>query len=202
MSSETFYNRIGSDRISSRQIDELIGLARGLCADGILNQLEAEFLQSWLAANATICEQPIFADLYSRVSDMLSDDEVSSEERAELFETLTGLTGERIELGEVLKPSTLPLCRPQPDVVFDGRQFAFTGTFSFGTRRICESAVLARGASVGGVTMKTNYLVIGAYVTESWKHSSMGNKILKACECRDAGLPIAIISEGHWNQFL
>ena len=27
-------NRLGADRISSRQIDELIGIARGIAADG------------------------------------------------------------------------------------------------------------------------------------------------------------------------
>jgi hypothetical protein len=29
---DDFYNRVGGDRIASRQIDELIGIARGLVA--------------------------------------------------------------------------------------------------------------------------------------------------------------------------
>ena len=40
MKEEAFYNRVSSNRISSRQIDELVGLARGLCADGVINQAE------------------------------------------------------------------------------------------------------------------------------------------------------------------
>ena len=34
---DEFYNRVGGDRIGSRQIDELIGIARGLVADNQIN---------------------------------------------------------------------------------------------------------------------------------------------------------------------
>ncbi|MET3522119.1 hypothetical protein [Mesorhizobium abyssinicae] len=43
---DKFYNRVGGDRISSRQIDELIGLARGLPADGSINKAEVESFKS------------------------------------------------------------------------------------------------------------------------------------------------------------
>jgi len=62
-------------------------------------------------------------------------------------------------------------------------------------------AVAALG-SCAGLSQKTNVLVIGVYATESWKHSSFGNKILKTSEWRDAGLPIAIVSEKHWVRYL
>lgn len=53
-----FYNRVSGERITSRQIDELIGIARGLIADDQINQSEVEFLRKWLAANAIISDQP------------------------------------------------------------------------------------------------------------------------------------------------
>jgi hypothetical protein len=53
---DEFYNRVGGDRIASRQIDELIGIARGLVADDQINQAEVEFLQKWLAANLHISD--------------------------------------------------------------------------------------------------------------------------------------------------
>jgi hypothetical protein len=34
LKNEAELNKFGRERISSRQIDELTGLARGLCADG------------------------------------------------------------------------------------------------------------------------------------------------------------------------
>ena len=51
-------NRLGADRISSCQIDELIGIARGIAADDLLNQTEVEFLHKWLVANVSISDQP------------------------------------------------------------------------------------------------------------------------------------------------
>ncbi|WP_235982964.1 hypothetical protein [Sphingomonas albertensis] len=48
------------------------------------------------------------------------------------------------------------------------------------------------------MTQKTDVLVIGLYATESWKHSSFGNKILKAADMRAEGVPITIVSEEHW----
>lgn len=202
MPDEAFYNRVSGDRIGSRQIDELIGLARGLLADDVLNQSEVEFLQKWLAANMTISDQPMIGLLYDRVASALGDGMLDQQEHDELFDTLNSLSDRNIELGEVLKSSTLPLCNPAPDVEFAGRNYVFTGTFEFGQRKDCERAVAERGGLPGTLTRNTHYLVIGVYATESWKHSAMGNKILKACDLRDQGLPISIISEEHWRQYL
>ncbi|HZF42522.1 MAG TPA: BRCT domain-containing protein [Sphingomonadaceae bacterium] len=193
-----FFNRVSEDRISSRQIDELIGLARGIAADGSINQTEIEFLQKWLAANAGISDQPVVRTLYARVNEMLADGVVDAEERIELLDTLNRFSNRDFELGEVLKPTTLPLCNPHPTLSFTGRSYCFTGTFSYGQRRHCEQAVVDRGGEAGSLTKKTHVLVIGAYATESWKHSSFGHKIVKASDMRDAGVPISIVSEAHW----
>ena len=202
MPDDDFCNRVSNDRIASRQMDEMIGLARGLCADGILNQPELEFLQKWLAASLAANDQPLFQTLWRRVGQVLADGVVDKDEQADLFDTLARLGGDQIELGEVLKPSSLPLCSPAPDLSFPGQQYVFTGTFSFGQRKDCERAIEALGGLTGSLTMKTDYLVIGQYVTDSWKHSSMGNKILKAADMRSNGIPIAIVSEAHWSKFL
>ncbi len=45
-------------------------------------------------------------------------------------------------------------------------------------------------------------LVIGAYATDSWAHSSFGRKIEKALEIREEGSQISIVSELHWVSFL
>lgn len=70
---DEFYNRVNGDRISSRQVDELIGISRGMLADGHINQAEVAFLQKWLAANASISDQPLIRTLYRRVNEILSD---------------------------------------------------------------------------------------------------------------------------------
>ncbi len=202
MRDEQFYNRVGGERISSRQIDELIGLARGLCADNQLNQLEVEFLEKWLAANSGVSDQPLIRTLYGRIQEILADGIVSVDERNELFATLQALSTGDFELGEVLKSTSLPLCSPAPEIAFPNRRFTFTGTFKLGKRRDCENVVAERGAIPGPLSLKTNYLVIGLYATESWKHSAFGNKILDACKMRSDGIPISIVSEAHWTKFI
>lgn len=197
------HNVYGNERISVRQIDELIGIARGLCADGVLNDAEIEFLQKWLAASADLSGQPVITRLYQLVDEILRDGFVDDDERTLLFETLKGLGDTTFELGEVLKPTTLPLCSPPPDVSFLDMRFCFTGTFNLGRRQDCERAVEERGGYAGSLTHDTNYLVIGAYVTDSWRHSSFGNKIVKAVEMRDTKyVPISIVSEQHWATYL
>ena len=199
---EARLNRLGGDRITSRQIDELIGIARGMAADGQINQSEVEFLQKWLAANLSISDQPVIRTLYTRVSEILSDSSVAPDEATELLETLNALGTTDFELGEVLKATSLPLCNPAPNLSFAGVRYCFTGTFNFGQRKACEQAVCALGADAGSLTKKTNVLVVGMYATESWKHSSFGNKILNASEMRSQGVPISIVSEEHWVSHL
>lgn len=199
---EALLNRLGDDRITARQIDELVGLARGVAADGDVSQAEVEFLQKWLAANVEVSHQPLIRTLYQRINDVLADGVVDDEEKSMLLETLNSFARRDFELGEVLKSSTLPLSDPAPDLSFEGCTYCFTGTFIYGQRKDCERAVSERGGFCGGLTQKTDVLVIGAYATDSWKHSSFGNKILKACAWRDEGRPISIVSEQHWTDYL
>lgn len=199
---EEVYNRFGHERISSRQVDELIGLARGVCADGLLNQAEVEFIEKWLAANVSVTDNPLTATLYRRIAEILDDGVADTDECQELLDTLRAFSDTTFELGEVLKSTTLPLCVPAPALEFGGMSYCFTGTFKFGERRKCEATVGALGAKSGSLTRRTNYLVIGYYATESWKHSNAGLKIMKACEMRDSGIPISIVSEDHWASHL
>ena len=188
----------GKARLTDRQINELIGLAHGLAADGNVNQTEAEYLQKWLVANREVSDNPITANLLCRVNSMLADGVLDIEESKELFETLRKYSGGDFELGEVLKSCELPLDEPPPHVICPGKTFCFTGTFAFGTRKDCEAAVETMGGKSCSLNQKTNFLVIGVYATESWKHSSYGLKIENAVKMKREGIPISIIGETHW----
>ncbi|HEY0919858.1 BRCT domain-containing protein [Devosia sp.] len=195
-------NLFGHARISDRQLDELIGLAKGLTADGLVNQSEAEFLQAWLAANVAVSGDKTLGLLYRRVAEMLSDGVLDADEQNDLLDTLSFFSSDRIEVGEIQKPSSLPYTRPAPALTFPDVRFCFTGTFEFGSRRDCEAAVADRGGVAGSLTAETHFLVVGSYATESWKHSSFGNKISKAVDMQLKGLPIAIVAENHWASYL
>jgi NAD-dependent DNA ligase len=192
---DEFLNRVGGKRISERQRDELVGLARGLCADGVINEAEVDFLQKWLVANLSISSEPMINRLYERVEDILSDGAASADECAGLLTTLNAFSDTDFALGEMMKSSTLPLCCPAPELKFHGRLYCFTG--KFGDRPKFEEAVAQRGGRVSSLTQNTDVLVIGTYATESWKHSNEGNKIIRAVEMRESGHPIAIISQDH-----
>lgn len=195
-------NQLGSDRLASRQIDELIGICRGISADGELNFAEAEYIAGWLAANKAICDQPLINTLYSRIAAALADGILDEDEQKDLLDTMKGLTGNPFELGEAMTSAGLPLTDPAPTLDFDAKHFTFTGTFVFGQRKHCEAAVVELGATAGSLVGKTDVLVVGAYATDSWKHSSFGNKILKAVDMQSKGHGIVIVSEQHWTSFL
>ena len=200
--SEKLHRIFNRARLDDRQVNELLGLAHGILADGIVSQSEAEYLHKWLVANQEASDNPVISNLLCRVKDMLSDGILDDEEATELFETLKAFVGGDFEIGELLKSTELPFSNPQPVIQFEDRRFCFTGTFAFGSRRDCEAAVVDMGAKAGSLTNKTDYLVIGVYATSSWAHSSYGRKIEKAVNMQEKGIRISIIGETHWVEFL
>lgn len=198
-----FFN---ADRMDRRGADVLAGLAAGIAADGIVTFDEAQFLRQWIDTQLAHLDDPVINLLYQRINLMLQDGVLDPEESAELLDTLRGFAGI-----SVAGPSTkayntlnpLPLNRPEPEIVCDGRMFVFTGTMAFGPRRECERLVRERGADIGsGISKKVHYLVVGSIGNEQWRHSSYGTKILRAVELREQGSPIAIIGEDHWQRAL
>jgi NAD-dependent DNA ligase len=101
---------------------------------------------------------------------------------------------------KILKDSA-PYDVPQPPVVFQDRVFIFTGRFKFGTRVVCEQAVLDRNGLIpksAQVSHVVDYLVVGAKGSEQWKHSGYGSKIEAAVVERSIHEKPAIITEEHW----
>lgn len=192
----------GRARIDDRLVNELLGLARGILADGHVAQAEAEYLEKWLIANGAVSSNPVIATLLERIESMLKDGVLDTDESKELFDTLSGFVGGDFETGELLKSATLPFDDPLPAVNIEGSRFCFTGTFAFGTRKVCEAAIVERGGTVDGLTAKTDYLVVGIYATDSWAHSSYGRKIESAVTFRARGKGISIIGESYWLESL
>ena len=70
--SDAWWRTFNTKPMADRQIDQLIGLAQGIVADGIVNQAEAEMLQNWLRANQWT-ENPYVSRLLDRVERVLED---------------------------------------------------------------------------------------------------------------------------------
>jgi NAD-dependent DNA ligase len=195
------YNRA---RLTDRNIDELLGLCKGIIADGVVSIEEARSLAHWMEANRETANQWPASVLYTRIHAMLADGILDPAEQTELFDLLGKMTSGGVPPGQYVNLSTsLPLTTPAPTVYFENRFFCMTGKFIYGPRQQCESAILARGGKVQErPTTDTHYLVIGVLGSSDWIHSTHGRKIEHAVEMRERGHRIAIISEDQWRHFL
>jgi NAD-dependent DNA ligase len=198
--------RLALARNADRDASELIGLARGMLSDGELNQSEAEYLLQWLLEHPESLNVWPFDVLFLRMEEMLADGHLDTDEQGELMGLLLDYTGGGSTQGgaSASRQSTaLPLCSPEPDVVFHGCNFVLTGKFITGTRTDCEIELVTRcGISQKNPTQATNYLVIGNLGSTDWAQSNYGRKIQHAVELREKGHPIHIISEKHWASHL
>ena len=159
------YNR---KNIQDRQIDTLIGLCKGLLADGSVNQKEAEYLHNWLVQNRHASDNPMIQNLFEKIDLMLEDGALDDEESHELFALLGSLTGESVATGEVPKTTLLPVDLPPPSINFNDSTFVFTGTFVFGNRKQCQDEIMSLGGiNAKSVNKNVNCLVLGDYVTPS-----------------------------------
>lgn len=195
------------NEVKDRNIDELIGISRGITADNNINQLEAEFLKDWILNHFDFNELDNYPlnTIFDRLEDMLSDNKLDKEESIELLGMLKAFTGDIPIIDEVASMSaTLPLCNPLPDVEFNGHMFCLTGAFTIGTRKIVENMIKDLGGIVKKApTLKTEYLIIGILGSEEWMHSSYGRKIETAVELRDIRkTSMKIITEEHFIKFL
>lgn len=190
--------KINAKRLIARDIDQLLGICEFALQDGTIDQVEAFAILDWLRSHRLSLDSWPANVLYERLSQMLGDGVLDIDEQRDLLDIVMAIARPRTSTGIVV-PTGLPINEPQPAIVFEAHSFCFTGVFNFGKRDDCQGAIIERGGEVAkAITKKLHYLVIGNIGSEVWKHSSFGLKIAKAVEYRDAGAPVAIVSEQHW----
>lgn len=190
----TATERLGVAKLQSRDVSELVGICKGVLADGAINLQEAAFILSWLDGHQSVSNLWPADYLCETLSKVLEDGRLSSADEGELLDVLVAITGApiRIELsvvsdtGEKIQTvertlntsATLSINEPGDGMIFNGCCIVLTGNFLFGTRKECEEAVrMIGGTPQKRVTRSTNYLVIGEIGSESWAHSSFGRRI-------------------------
>ena len=198
-----------SKRLENRQMDTLVGISKGIIADGVVNQKEAEFLLNWLDTSGDrLIDSPLVDRLFDLLSEALDDGFLDTDEADEVLAELKAFAGGVQTEGEDAKPLDA-FDDPPPAIIFEGKEFLFTGDFIIGgpdrteNRRRCEADVEAMGGvKAKGVTRRLDFLVVGTERSSSWKHESYGGKIEKAVAYREKRGQPAIISEQHFVQFL
>lgn len=197
------YSRADGVRRSDRDVNEMLGMVRGIVCDGVVSEGEAFAFRNWLNdhPNATGCWPGNV--LVERVARTLEDGIVSASERVDLYELFCNTIGE----GDTTKETPgsfstrLPFDDPAPVIVFPGKHFCFTGAFIYGQRTYCERSTVIRGGICHGDVIKQPMtLVIGGHGNDAWIQSSFGRKIEAAMDCREHGVPIAIVCEEHWTE--
>jgi hypothetical protein len=191
-------------RLEDSRMDELIGLCRGILADGVLVYEEACFLRKWLNRNTPVRRAFPGRELYAALDRAIVDGKLTFEGEQELVGLLAQIIGGMPSNAEDASFSTtLPLDNPPPEILFVGKSFCFTGKFLYGERTKCKNAVIAAGGLVhADPTQKTDYLVIGVIGSRDWAHSVMGRKIERALAFREERQGIKIVSEAHWAKSL
>lgn len=195
MPNHDWRRQVRPDYVSDARINELVGLASGVIADGVVTQEEAAFLQGWLRRNQMLIDKWPCNVLYPRIGAMLADDSLDSEEERELLALLADFTS--IDASGVA-PTYLPVNNPMPPLRFAGANYVLTGTFECGSRAAVRKRLEALGAvHKGSFSNQVDFLVIGKLVTPAWAHSNYGRKIEAAATAREGGHRVAIVTESH-----
>ena len=203
MTSGSLFDLFNKERVQRRSYDELVGLCKGIIADGKINQSEAEFLLNWLHSHEGVADLFPANILAPRLAEMLQDSVLEQEEAEELLSLLRELTGEQGQQARGAAPTAMGFDDPMPALTISGQSFCLTGTFQSGQRKEIEKQLAALDASVSGNVTKSRpcCLVVGSLVTESWKYSTHGRKLESAVAYREEGCPVQVISEDHlWSE--
>jgi NAD-dependent DNA ligase len=193
------YQHCDSKRIEDKNIDELIGICKGVLSDNEFNEDEKRFLLDTIKKNK-LANHTLVKDLYSA----LTDQENSLDDLKNL---LILFTGGSVPSYEIKSMSTnLPIEKDLISVEFKDKIFCLTGKFSsaIGNRKAIEDIIQEEGGKAKKtVTLDLDYLVIGEFGNDDWKHSTSGNKIEKAMNYRDINhSKIKIISEEQLLKYL
>lgn len=178
----------------------LLGLARGVLADGVVNEAEARALHDWVEWHPEAMGRWPVSILARRLERIFRDGVVDPDERDDLAELLRRiLEGTPGPPMRVHSPVELPLDPVAPVVTFEGRCFAFLGRFASGSAASRSRRVVALGGTVDPeVTPRTDVVVVGAFTGDDARRGPVSDDLARAARMRDdAGRP-CIITEEHW----
>lgn len=186
-----------------KSVESLIGICRGLLADGQLVEQEIIFLDTWLKDNEQIINDWPADVIARRLRAILADGVITHDEAEDLRKTLEGIVGGGLEHGAVDGMATRLPVEEVETIEFDGKLFCFTGKFVYGSRKKCEQAIIDRGALAHpSVINGLDYLVIGTLASRDWINTSHGRKIESAVANKGKGKPVVILAEEVWVKHL
>ena len=200
----TLRSKMGFARLADRDVNELLGICKGVLADNIVNEAELRFISHWIMSHPTLRSSWPCQQIGDRITIALRDEELSADEASEIAGFLKAIVVPiQTPSQHQERSAALPLDPPNTPIEFLGMNFCFTGTFATGDRGVCVDETEQRGAvALPRVTQELDYLVVGAFRKEEWIHSTHGRKIERAVELRSRFGRPKIVSEETWVRAL
>jgi len=185
-------------------INELIGILKGISADGKITKEEFNHLENWIKENEHISEEWIVGQIIDKIKEIKEDGVVSKEELDNLLPVIKSLSGQSFtETGLADGGVSEVFSTDIECFTHDGKTICFTGAFVNGNRTSIENVAKEYGATtVGNVTKKVDALIIGTFSSQDWRFSSYGRKIEKALKQQKKGHHIVILSERQWIKLI
>ncbi|MBU0719015.1 MAG: hypothetical protein KJ749_12255, partial [Planctomycetes bacterium] len=123
-----------------------------------------------------------FDELDSLITQVLQDGRIDKDEHRLLhnyFADFADYGGLSLQMPLDDTEATLSgICAVQPEIVFEGRSFLFTGRSERAPRRRLEAKTKELGGEISRtVNQSLDYLVIGAEGNEAWCYSCYGRKL-------------------------
>jgi NAD-dependent DNA ligase len=195
---------INHNRNVLKAINTLYGILIGMTADGKINDDEIHALNLWLSDHRCYGNHFPLDVMNLRVANILQDGNITKEEREDFQSVVTQIIGGTYHETGALGGNSTSFMHDTPDSIkISGSSFCFTGAFVFGTRKQCQKVITdLGGVHVDFVTLKLDYLVVGALASRDWIASAHGRKIEAAFNLQKQGHKIKILGEDIWAKFL
>ncbi len=204
MTSSQRAKALHSQRAIEQGLAEMVGLVRGVIADGVVSSDEANRLAEWAQANPEVASRWPANILSRRLDQIFRDGRIDKRERQHLAALLAQLAENPAGFGGGFPTATdLPLTRPEPPVTFEGKTFLFAGDMAYGPLHACEREVQELGGTCEhAVNRRLDYVVIGSIGAADWCQVSFGSVLDEVVQYGQRGVPIAVISEELWTAAL
>jgi hypothetical protein len=197
-------------KVSGAQLDarslqtrlaELVGICKGVIADGKVAPEEAVYLRDWLQAHQSILDCWPADVISKRLEQVFEDGRVDEFEQQDLLVLLTKISSAQPTVNEAGATAVpLPVSMPEPPVILSSKHFCLAGKFVYGTHTRCREAIMRRGGKVSASPgPHTDFLVIGGLSLSDWNESPDARKVAKAQELQQEGHRLRIVSEENWS---
>lgn len=153
--------------------------------DGIVTDDEIRMLQGWLARHVEEVGIQQATELQSLLKEITEDNLVTADERKRLFDFLESLYA-RGSVDSGLEQ----VFTENPQVVFQGKVFMFTGEPKSASREKVMTVIRQRGGIVdvsSEFTPRVDYLIVGELGSEAMRQKMYGAKVARALRLRAAG---------------